>query len=434
MLSVTQAETTILSLTQPLNSDLDQESVDLHQADQRILAAAITGDRDFPYWDNSAMDGYAVRHADLGECTPDHPTVLEVVMEIPAGVSPSQGLGAGQAARIFTGAMMPPGADTVVMQEHTQREGNQVQIWERSPPQAYVRPRGDYYRAGAPLLARGTQLQAPEIAVLATVQRTQVPVYRQPVVAILSTGNELIAPDQPLQPGQIVDSNRYALATLVRQTGAAVIWMERVGDRPADLRAAIAEAITKADLVISSGGVSVGDYDYVDQVLADLGAQIHLRSVAIRPGKPLTFATFASQADRSRPILYFGLPGNPASVLVSFWRFVQPALRKLSGLAENWGPLFIQARTTQVLRSGGQRETYLWGQLTVVAGAYEFSLAGGKNSSGNLINWVGTNGLAVLKGDRPEVAAGETVLVLQVGVPNPGLFPVRETERTQPRS
>ena len=416
MLSVTDAEATLLGLVQPFAHEADQDTVDLLNANQRILAAAISSSLDFPYWDNSAMDGYAVRAEDLATCSPEQPVTLTVVTEIPAGTVPQQAIATGEAARIFTGAMMPTGADTVVMQEQTQPQGDQVQIWERSEPQAYVRRQGEYYRAGTPLLPAGIQLHAPEIAVLATVQCYAVPVYRRPVVAILSTGNELVAPDQPLQPGQIVDSNRYALAALVQQTGAEARLIETVGDRPEDLKATISAAIATADVVISSGGVSVGDYDYVEQTLTDLGATLHIQAVAVKPGKPLTVATFPTAESRvGRSVLYFGLPGNPVSALVSFWRFVQPALRKLSGLAQNWGPTFVEAIARQELRSGGKRETYLWGQLHWMEGYYEFTLAGGSHSSGNLMNLAQTNGLAVLRCDRPQIQAGESVQVLQVG-------------------
>ena len=162
MLIVSQAETTLLDLVHPLDPDRDQESVDLLSAQQRVLAADITGTLDFPYWDNSAMDGYAVRYADLETCSADTPIALDVVCEIPAGTPPSTSIQAGQAARIFTGSMMPAGADTVVMQEQTQRQGQQVQILARpAQPHAFVRPQAAYYRAGAPLLPQGTLLNAP---------------------------------------------------------------------------------------------------------------------------------------------------------------------------------------------------------------------------------------------------------------------------------
>jgi molybdopterin molybdotransferase len=407
MLSVSQAESLILEQVQPIAT---QETVDLLTAADRVLAQEVKSDRNFPYWDNSAMDGYAVRFADVQHSSPATPVILEVVTEIPAGTAPQRTLNAGQAARLFTGSMMPAGADTVVMQENTQRQDNQVYILEPPQPQAFVRHQGDYYQAGAPLLAQGTVLNAPEIAVLATAQCTQIPVYRRPVAAILSTGSELVAPDQPLQPGQIIDSNRYALAALIQQAGGEARLINTVEDSPAAVKAAIQTALD-ADLVISSGGVSVGDYDFVDRVLAELGATIHVRSVAVKPGKPLTVATVPHHP---RSVLYFGLPGNPVSALVSFWRFVQPALRKLSGRSQGWGPVFVQAQSLHDLQISGQRETYLWGQLSLVQGRYQFSLASGSHSSGNLMNLSHTNGLAVLTLENPVIQAGASVKVMQV--------------------
>lgn len=413
MLSVQQAETLILDLVQPLNGETDWEYLDLLAAGGRILAAEIRGSLDFPYWDNSAMDGYAVRIADVQECSPQQPVELKIIEEIPAGYQPQHSVQPGQAARIFTGAVMPSGADTIVIQERTQRQGNTVQVLVAPKFQDYVRHQAAFYQAGMPLLEPGTVLNAPELAILATVQCTQVTVCRRPVVAIFSTGNELVAPGQTLNSGQIVDSNQYALAHLVSQAGAEPLLLGIVPDRPELLKAAIAQAVANADLVLSSGGVSVGDYDYVDQMLADLGAEIQIRAVAVKPGKPLTVATFPP-TEHGHPPLYFGLPGNPVSALVSFWRFVQPALKKLSGLSQAWGPQFVTARSRQDLQADGQRETYLWGQLHLTAGTYEFDLAKGSHSSGNLINLGQTNSLAVLTVEQPLVRSGSPVQVLQV--------------------
>jgi molybdopterin molybdotransferase len=411
MLPASQAEAIILDLVQPLNSDRDGERVDLRLAAGRVLAQAVTSNLDFPHWDNSAMDGYAVRYADVQNCSVEHPAVLEVIEEIPAGYQPQRSIGAGQAARILTGSMMPLGADTVVIQEVTQRQNDRVIIRSAPEPQAFVRRRAAFYQAGTPLLAAGLLLSASEIAVLAAAQCTQVTVYRRPRVAIFSTGDELVAPDQPLAPGKIVDSNQSALAALVAQAGAEPICLGVVPDRPASLRAAIVRAISQADLVLSSGGVSVGDYDYVDRTLEELGAVIQVRSVAVKPGKPLTVAVFES----AQSLLYFGLPGNPVSALVSFWRFVQPALRKLSGLSDSWRPTVVRARTIHELRSDGNRESYLWGQAHLVQGEYEFHLAGGSHSSGNLINLAQTNSLAIVPIGQTLIASGAPVDVMLVG-------------------
>jgi len=417
MLPVSQAEKIIFNLVQPLDGQRDTEVVTLLTAIDRIVAAPVASALDFPHWDNSAMDGYAVRYEDVQNCSEQQPAVLEIVEEIPAGHEPQRVIQPGQAARILTGAVMPVGADTVVMQEQTRRDEERVFILASPKPQEFVRHRASFYRAGTPLLPPGITINAPEIAVLAAAQCTQLTVYRRPRVAILSTGNELVTPDQPLQPGQIVDSNQYALAALVAQTGAEPVQVGIVPDEPEALKRAIAKALQTAEMVLSSGGVSVGDYDYVDQILAQLGAEIHIRAVAVRPGKPLTVARFTAAASNQKSVLYFGLPGNPVSALVSFWRFVQPAIRKLSGLSHSWGPVFVKARSHHDLRSDGKRETYLWGQLHLVDGSYEFQLAGGSHSSGNLINLAQTNGLAVLPVGQTSISAGEQIQVLQVSSP-----------------
>ncbi|KOP24014.1 molybdopterin molybdenumtransferase [Hapalosiphon sp. MRB220] len=407
MLSVSEAEEIIFNLIQPLNNQYDTEIVDLFAADSRILASVVTSQLDFPYWDNSAMDGYAVRYADVQQATPQQPAILEVIEEIPAGYQPKSIIQQGQAVRIFTGAVMPKGADTVIMQEHTQREENRVFILTApTKPQEFVRQRAAYYQSEKQLLPPGIMLHGSEIAVLATAQCTQVSVYRRPRVAIFSTGNELVAPNQPLQLGQIVDSNQYALAALVRQSGGEPLILGIVPDEPAALEKAIAYAVSNADIVISSGGVSVGDYDYVEEIIKSLEGKIHIQAVAMKPGKPLTVATFRNQ------VIYFGLPGNPASALVTFWRFVQPTIKKLSGLVEGWQPKFVKAFTDQELRSNSKWETYIWGKLDLQNGIYKFQPAGGNQSSGNLINLAQTNGLAVLSVGQTLVSPGEEVQVL----------------------
>jgi molybdopterin molybdotransferase len=407
MLFVQEAEAVILRCVKAFDAKGHTEMVGLRTAIDRILATPIQSQLDFPHWDNSAMDGYAVRFEDVRSSSPDHPTVLEIIEEIPAGALPHKTIQAGQAARILTGSMMPAGADTVVMQENTRVQDGKVSIV--SPPAeqgAFVRHRGTFYRAGNPLLLPGVVLKAPEIAVLAAAQCTDVPVFRRPRVAVLSTGNELVSPDQPLHPGQIVDSNQYALEALITQMGAEPVEVGIVRDDPIELKQAILSAIESADVVISSGGVSVGDYDYVDRILTELGAEIQVRSIAIKPGKPLTFATFPNS------VLYFGLPGNPVSALVTFWRFVQPAIRKLSGLAQGWEPTFVKAVTKQELRSDGKRESYLWGQLSIENGSYVFNLAGGRQNSANLINLAGTNALGRMAIGQPQIPAGESIPVL----------------------
>ena len=410
MLPVSEAENIIFNLVKPNYSQKNIETVDLLTASERILASPITSKLDFPHWDNSAMDGYAVIYQDVRQASEEKPAVLKLVEDIPAGYQPQSNIQSGEAARIFTGAIMPKGADTVVMQENTRTRDNQVFILKAPEPQEFIRHRADYYQAGTELLPAGIQLNAPEIAVLAAAQCTKLKVYRRPRVAILSTGNELVTPDKPLQPGQIVDSNQYALAALVKQCGGEPLMLGIIKDEPEALKQAIEGAITNADIVLSSGGVSVGDYDYVEKILHTLGGEITVHAVAMKPGKPLTVATFNIP---NTPI-YFGLPGNPVSALATYWRFVQPVIKKLSGIGSGWEPVFVKAQTRDNLNSNGKRETYIWGKLNLVEGVYEFSAAGGSKSSGNLINLAQTNALAVLEVGTKSISAGEEVRVLKV--------------------
>ncbi|MEH2140687.1 molybdopterin molybdotransferase MoeA [Nostoc sp.] len=426
MLPVSDAQAIILNLVQPLDDQRDTEVVDLLAADSRILATPVTSPLDFPHWDNSAMDGYAVRYQDVQHSSSEQPAVLEIVEDIPAGYQPKSTIQLGQAARIFTGAVIPAGADTVVIQENTRREENRVFILAAPKPQEFVRYKASFYQAGTQLLPAGIKLNAPEIAVLAAAQCPQLSVYRRPRVAIFSTGDELMTVEKPLQLGQIVDSNQYTLAALVKESGAEPLILGIVKDDPVALEKVIAHAVAIADIVISSGGVSVGDYDYVDKILDSLGAKIHIRAVEMRPGKPLTVATFPStdainrvsthsrSATLTASPLYFGLPGNPGAVLVTFWRFVLPAIKKLSGITEGWEPVFLKVRSHDELRSDGKRETYLWGKLHLIDGVYEFHKAGGSHSSGNLINLAQTNALAVLPVGKTLISPQEEVQVLQL--------------------
>jgi molybdopterin molybdotransferase len=421
MFTVAAAETCILNLIRPFDPELDSdriEQVELNNALGRVIARDVISEMDFPHFNNSAMDGYALCYEDLAQT--DCLTIAD--SDIPAGTAIPRPLERGQCARIFTGGILPEGADTVVMQEDTDRNGNILHLKVKPQFGEYVRAKGEFYRAGATLIQAGTRISASEIGVLAAAKCDRVTVYRQPIVAILSTGSELVSlyDDKPLEPGQIIDSNQYAIAALVKQVGAIALPMGSVSDRREALFAAMTEAIAKADIVISSGGVSVGDYDYVDELLAKMGADIHIRAVAIKPGKPLAFATIPPRVDldntgkTSRTKLYFGVPGNPASAMVSFWRFIQGAIAKLSGeQRSSWHPRFIQAIALGDLHAQGRRETYLWGKLSLNNGRWQFQPAS-NYSSGNLVSLIGTNGLAVLRINQTYVPAGDEVAVMLV--------------------
>jgi molybdopterin molybdotransferase len=419
MFTVAAAETCILNLVQPFELDKDGdliERVELNNALGKVIARDVTSEMDFPHFDNSAMDGYALCYGDLEQT--DRLAIAD--SDIPAGTAIPRSLERGQCARIFTGGMLPEGADTVVMQEDTERNGSDLKLKIKPQFGEYVRHQGEFYRAGTTLIQAGTRISSSHLGVLAAARCGTVDVYDRPVVAILSTGSELVSlyDDKPLEPGQIIDSNQYALTALVKQAGAIALPMGSVGDRKDVLFTAMKEAIAKADIVISSGGVSVGDYDYVDELLAQMGAEIHIRAVAIKPGKPLTVATIPPNLNNagktSRAKLYFGVPGNPASAMVSFWRFIQGAIAKLSGEERSsWYPKFVKATSLGDLHAQGRRETYLWGHLSVKDGYWQFQPVD-NYSSGNLVSLAGTNGLAVLRVNQTYVPAGDEVTVMLV--------------------
>lgn len=412
MIPVNAAEELILKLVQPFNSDSDIEQVDLFGALERILAVDITSELDFPHFSNSAMDGYAFRYRDLEQFT----ELAIASQDIPAGSSTPRYLESGQCARILTGGMMPVGSDTVVMQEDVEKTSSdgthRIKLKVVPILGEYVRDRGAFYQAGSPLVQAGSKLTPTEIGAIAAAHCSQVSVYRQPKVAILSTGSELVDLDSksPLQPGQIVDSNQYALAALVQQVGAIALPMGIVPDQKAALSTAMIDAIAVADIVISSGGVSVGDYDYIETLLAEIGATIHIHAVAIKPGKPLTVATVSGD----NQTLYFGVPGNPVSAMVSFWRFIAGAIAKLSGANSSlWQPQFVSAIATEDLHAQGKRETYLWGKLAWQGDHYTFQPVD-NFSSGNLISMMATSGLAVLRVNQTYVPEGDLVQVMVI--------------------
>lgn len=417
MLSVAETEKIILDLVQPFDPKVDSEILPLSQAIARILVEDISTTMDFPHWDNSAMDGYALRYADLA----DLPELKLAIAsdEIPAGKAISKPLQKGECIRIFTGGMLPIGADTVIMQEDTERTDNFLQLKVKPLQGEYVRRKGEFIQAGTTLVKAGTRLGATEIGALASARCQTVKVYRQPKIAIISTGNELISLDssQPLQLGQIIDSNLYALSALTHQAGAIAITFESVRDDPSELQKVIQQAIATADMVISTGGVSVGDYDYVDQILEKMGADIHVRSVAIKPGKPLTVASIAPSFSVNKSegkVLYFGVPGNPMSAMTSFWRFIRGAIAKLNGSNQTyWYPQFIKAITTEELHSQGRRETYLWGNLTYQKGKPFFQPVQ-NYSSGNLISAIGSNALAVMHINQTYVPVGDEAIIMLV--------------------
>lgn len=402
---VSEVEKIILNSIKPIT---DKELVPLYQATNRILAENIFSCFDLPCDDNSAMDGYAVKYEDVAMATAENPVSLKIIEEIPAGYCPQKTISSGEASRIFTGAILPNYADTIVIQENTQREGDIVKIFFPPVKNDFVRSKGSYYQAGECLLSAGYKINPPEMAILATAQCLKVPVLRSPVIAILSTGDELITPEESMERGKIIDSNQYLLASFIQQNGGIPLCLGIIHDNPLALENAIKEALNKADAVISTGGVSVGDYDYVDEVLQKLGGKICVKGVALKPGKPLTVAKF--NYDK----LYFGIPGNPVSTMVICWRLLQTAIEKLSGIKNYNYPHIVKGITRNHLRSQGKRETYIWGNVNLIKGHYQFTIAKGSHNSGNLVNLQNINALAIIPIGTNLIEIGDDVEILLV--------------------
>jgi molybdopterin molybdotransferase len=300
------------------------EECALIHCDGRVLAREVRADRDFPPFSRATRDGFAVRAAD----TAGIPTRLTVVGEIAAGSRTAITIAAGQAAEIMTGAPLPEGADAVVMVEYTEGEGDSVTVRRAVRSGDNFVPRGAEANAGAPLLSPGTRFNPAAIAVAASVGVTSAEVYQKPVVAILATGDELVEVGEHPGTSQIRNSNSYSIAAQVRRAGGEPLLLPIARDNEPSIRAAVAEA-SSADLLLLSGGVSMGKYDLVEQVLSSEGARFHMTGAKIQPGKPIVFGTFSRQGSGELP--FFGLPGNPISTMVTFDLLVTPVLSALGG-------------------------------------------------------------------------------------------------------
>jgi molybdopterin molybdotransferase len=391
MLTVEEALEAILSRIHVLET----ERVELIGSLGRVLAETIVSRREIPPWPNSSMDGYAVRAADTGAVE------LSVVGQIAAGAMPARPVTSGEAMRILTGAPMPDGADAVVPQEDVTSANGKIRLAARVAPGAYVRPAGEDVRVGDRLLEPGSVLGPAEIGLLATLGYTQARVFRRPRVAILSTGNELADLGTEPGPGQIPNTNTYSLMAQVIDAGAEPINLGVVADRLDTITERLRAGLD-ADVLLSSAGVSVGDLDFVKEALSQLGAELHLWKVSMRPGKPITFGSV-----RGRPV--FGLPGNPVSAMVTFELFVRPALRRMAGHRQLQRPRIV-AHAAERIANPGIRRGYLRVSLTRDGGEWRARLTGNQGS-GILRSMVLADGLAVVPGDAV-VDEGQAVEVI----------------------
>jgi molybdopterin molybdotransferase len=356
LLSVEEALERILSSER--GSALPAERISLTDALGRVLAQPVVARDDLPPFDNSSMDGYAVRAADVSGADPTRPAILRVSADIAAGDQDPPPLAAGEAMRTTTGAMLPKGADSVVPVEDTDDPGPQVgvdlpdriEIYRAIEKGAYVRKAGQDVRRGRELLSAGHRLQPPDVAMLAAVGIARPLVFRRPRVAIFSSGDELLEPDQALGAGQIRDSNSYGLHAAVQRTGADSERLGIAADRETEIERTLERAVSSgANLILGSAGVSMGAHDYVRSALQKHG-KLEVWRVDVRPGKPLAFGDY-------RGVPFFGLPGNPVSALVTFEIFVKPLIGRLSG-ARPSRPLRLAVRLEEPAESDG-RESYL---------------------------------------------------------------------------
>lgn len=398
MISVGEAQAHILA---QVNSVTLPELVPVAHALGRVLADDLQAPFDVPPADNSAVDGYAVASADVPV---SGTALLDVIADLPAGSLFDGPVKPGQAVRIMTGAPMPAGTDTVVPQELVERQGERVKI-PTIAKGANVRLAGEDVRAGSVVIPAGTVLRPQELGLIASLGFPQILVRQKVRVAILSTGDEVAEPGEPRKPGQIYDSNRFSLRGLVAESGAAATDYGIVPDVREELRARLLEASSAAEIVLTSGGVSVGIYDLVKDVLQEIGG-INFWQVAMQPGRPLAVGRIGSA-------LFFGLPGNPVASMLTFVLFVRPALWKLAGRRELFPAQFVAVATEPMRKRPGRRE-FKRGILTFGPRGWEVRTTG-PQGSGILTSMAAANCLIIIEEERGAVKPGDTVLVEPLG-------------------
>lgn len=395
MLSVEEAQASVLAEVTLLGT----ENVVFTDAVGRVLREDVRSPHDVPERDNTAMDGYAVRAEDI-------PGTLQVIEDLPAGYIATKRVEGGTAIRIMTGALIPEGADTVAHVEITDGGTSTVRVEKSLKKGTNIRRQGEDMRAGDVVLESGTRIGAAEVGVLASVQKSIVRVGRRPTVAILSTGDEIVDVDQPRGPGKVVNSNSYSLASLVRETGAIPRMFGIVPDTREATMAAIESAL-ESDFILSTGGVSVGAYDFVKDALDALGAETRFWQVAMKPGKPVVLS-------KLRDRVYFGLPGNPVSCMVSFLLFVAPSLRKAMGQTRNVLPPTVNVRLLAAMKSRGDRRAYQRVRVFARDGELVASpmIAQGSGVSTSMVQ---ANGFAIMETGMTVAEEGSTLPAVLVG-------------------
>lgn len=378
------------------------EKVGLLDALGRVLGEDIIAPRDNPPWNNSAMDGFAVRWEDIKkEHEITKPAELKIIEDVAAGEVATKSVGPGEAIRIMTGAPVPDGADTVVRVEYTEPSETSVRIFQPEPQGANIRPKGEDVMEGECIIPKGTQLRPAEIGMLAILAKSFVLVHQRPRVAILSTGDELADLDEKFDENKIVNSNSYGIAAAVQEAGGIPLLLGIGRDTPESLKDKISQGLG-CDIVVLSGGVSMGDYDFTKVVFAELGADMHFWKLAIRPGQPLAFGKIQGK-------LAFGLPGNPVSSMVTFEQLVRLAMMKMGGHRHLERPT-VEAVFKEKFSKHPDRRHFLRGILVREDGQLTVKTTG-PQGSGILTSMVKANGLIDVSEEIEKVNPGDTVKV-----------------------
>ena len=397
MLDYAAARALVFEHTRPLSHELRP----LPEARGFAAAKDLRASHPLPLFDNSAMDGYAVRSEEVSEAGEGGPVLLENLGYIPAGDPGDFQVGPGQCAQIATGAPVPPGADAVVMKEDVRVNGQQVAVLKALRRHENLRFRGEDIAEGRVIIAQGTRIGPAQISVLASFGFVEVPVIRPPSVSIVSTGNELVEVQEQPGPGQLRESNRYMLQALIEEENCPVDLVQMAPDDPGKLREIFAQAL-EADLMLISGGMSVGDHDFTKSTFAELGIERLFWKIRVKPGKPLFFG-------RRGDTLVFGLPGNPSSSYVLFGEFVRPTIRKMMGLRDLELPM-VNAVLAEPVSECIPRMQFLRAQLWESGGEYRVRQLPfqGSNSIGSLVD---SNALIQVEPNTPGLPAGTRVRV-----------------------
>ncbi|NJM06679.1 molybdopterin molybdotransferase MoeA [Candidatus Gracilibacteria bacterium] len=401
MVSIDEAQRLIATVARAL----EPETISSLDADGRVLASDVYAPFDIPDVPKAAMDGYALR-------SEDGMAPRRVVAELTAGAQEGLTIAVGTAARIMTGAPMPGGADAMIPVELTEEHDGVLTVQRTLSPGQYVHTVGQDIRRGERVLARGARIASAEVGLLATLGLTRIAVYRRPRVAVLATGDEVFEPDGSPIPGGVRDSNRYALLSAAREAGCEGLSLGIARDDYAIQRAAILAGVERADVLLTSGGVSMGTRDLIKPILAEIGT-VHFGRIAFKPGKPTTFATVGEMNGAQPPKLIFGLPGYPVSSLVSFEVFVRPALRRLLGDAQPDRPL-LRVALASAIRPSPDRPEYQRVTISWRDGLFVATSTGGQGSS-RLLSLRGANGLLLVPPGANIYPAGSELEALLFG-------------------